>query len=150
MDYQVKDVSEPENNNLIERLNGTVRERTKVMRGMKTVESSGAILDGWVVHYNHFRPHMGLKNQTPAQAALAEIPLKQWDDVARLDVRPFSRKRVSLEKLEPKERQLRPPKPQEPKRRRDPFGVTRKNRLLGAPPNRGFLGDYSRRKRLFT
>jgi putative transposase len=55
------------NNNRIERLNGTVRERTKVQRGWKTMQT--AIPEGHRIQYNFVKPHMALENQTPAQAA---------------------------------------------------------------------------------
>jgi transposase-like protein len=54
-------------NNRIERLNGTVRERTKVQRGWKSMKTS--IPEGHRVFYNFLRPHMALDEQTPAQAA---------------------------------------------------------------------------------
>jgi len=55
------------NNNRIERLNGTVRERTKVQRGWKSIQS--AVPEGHRIFYNFVRPHMALGEQTPAQAA---------------------------------------------------------------------------------
>jgi transposase-like protein len=55
------------NNNRIERLHGTIRERNKVMRGIKKPNS--AIIEGQRIYYNHIRLHMGLKGKTPAEAA---------------------------------------------------------------------------------
>lgn len=85
------------NNNLIERLNGTIRERTKVMRGMKSKASAEAVVEGWNLHYNYFRPHESLHGNTPAGATGAETPLRNWEDVARLDVRPISHARSRME-----------------------------------------------------
>jgi transposase-like protein len=69
------------NTNLIERMHGTIKSRTKVMRGLHTVESAQLFLDGWLVHYNFFRPHMSLRDRTPAQVAGIRFPLRNWKDV---------------------------------------------------------------------
>jgi transposase-like protein len=55
------------NNNRVERLNGTLRERVKVQRGWKSMKT--AIPEGQRIQYNFVRPHMALDGQTPAQAA---------------------------------------------------------------------------------
>jgi transposase-like protein len=69
------------NTNLIERFHGTIKSRTKVMRGLHTVESARLFLDGWFVHYNFFRPYMSLRDRTPAQVAGIRFPLRNWKDV---------------------------------------------------------------------
>ncbi|HEX6253061.1 MAG TPA: DDE-type integrase/transposase/recombinase [Nitrososphaera sp.] len=55
------------NNNRVERLNGTLRERTKVSRGWKTGKTP--IAEGQRIHYNFVKPHMGLDGKTPAEAS---------------------------------------------------------------------------------
>jgi putative transposase len=55
------------NNNRIERLNGTLRERVKVQRGWKSMQTP--IAEGLRIHYNFVKPHEALDGQTPAQAA---------------------------------------------------------------------------------
>lgn len=55
------------NNNLIERLHGTKREREKVMRGLKTEETP--IVPMQDIYYNHVRPHQALEGKTPAETA---------------------------------------------------------------------------------
>ena len=55
------------NNNRIERLNGTLRERVKVQRGWKSMETP--IAEGQRIHYNFVKPHQALEGQTPAQRA---------------------------------------------------------------------------------
>jgi transposase-like protein len=77
-------ITSPLNNNLVERLNGTVRERTKVMRGMETKNTAEALIDGFVIHYNHMKPHEGLGGRTPAQAADILLLFKDWGEVAHL------------------------------------------------------------------
>lgn len=55
------------NNNVVERLNGTVRERNKVMRGLKNENT--VITKGFEIYYNFIRTHQALDGQTPAQKA---------------------------------------------------------------------------------
>ena len=69
------------NSNYIERFHGTLKERTKVMRGLHTIESARRFLDGWLVHYNFFRPHTSLRDMTPAQVAGIKFPFRNWKDV---------------------------------------------------------------------
>jgi transposase-like protein len=68
-------------NNSIERFHGTIKQRTKVMRGLHSKESARLVMDGWLVHYNFFRPHESLKGRTPAEVAGVEAPFKSWADV---------------------------------------------------------------------
>ena len=72
------------NNNLSERLQGTIRDRDKTLRGLKSRETGQAYVDGLVTRYNYFRPHESLKGKRPAQAAGSELPFTSWEDVAAL------------------------------------------------------------------
>lgn len=51
------------------------------MRGLRSMESARKYLDGWLVHYNFFRPHMSLNDQTPASVAGIKFPLRNWKGV---------------------------------------------------------------------
>ncbi|MFQ6052592.1 MAG: transposase [Candidatus Hydrothermarchaeota archaeon] len=62
-------------NNPIERFQGTIKERTKVMRGLTVFESSEEVLEGFVVYYNFIRRHVALKGRTPAEEAGIELEL---------------------------------------------------------------------------
>jgi hypothetical protein len=53
--------------NRIERMNGTQRERFKVQRGWKSMQTP--MPEGNHIFYNFVRPHMALDGQTPAEAA---------------------------------------------------------------------------------
>lgn len=53
------------NNNKMERLNGEVRDREKVMRGLKIQDTK--ILAGYQIYHTYFRPHMALNGKTPAE-----------------------------------------------------------------------------------
>lgn len=59
------------NNNRMERMNGEIRDREKVMRGLKKDDSS--IIDGYRIYHNYFRPHQGLSGKTPADLASITI-----------------------------------------------------------------------------
>lgn len=56
------------NQNAVERLHGTLKDRIRPMRGLKGEETVRTLLEGWVVHYNYVRKHQTLK-MTPAQAS---------------------------------------------------------------------------------
>lgn len=71
------------NTNLIERFHGTLKARTKVMRGLKKRETAKLIIDGWLVHYNFFRPHEALGDKTPAQKAGIKFPFRDWLDIVK-------------------------------------------------------------------
>lgn len=74
------------NNNRIERMNGTQRERFKVQRGWKSMQS--AIPEGNRIFYNYLRPHMALEGQTPAQVAGINLKLdgkgNRWMELIKL------------------------------------------------------------------
>jgi transposase-like protein len=53
------------NNNKMERLNGEVRDREKVMRGLKIVNTT--VLPGYQLYHNFLRPHEGIGDKTPAE-----------------------------------------------------------------------------------
>ena len=59
------------NNNRMERLNGKIRDREKVMRGLKKEDSP--IIIGMRIHHNFIRSHMALDGKTPSQACGIEI-----------------------------------------------------------------------------
>lgn len=55
------------NNNHIERLHGTIRQREKVMRGLK-IENT-PIIEGHRLFYNFIKPHEALDGKTPSEEA---------------------------------------------------------------------------------
>lgn len=68
------------NNNRIERLNGTLRERLKVQKGWKSKKSQ--IAEGQRIHYNFVKPHQALDGKTPAENA--GVHIKGWKDLLSL------------------------------------------------------------------
>jgi len=59
------------NNNKMERLNGEIRDREKVMRGLK--KSDTPVLTGYQIYHNYLRPHMSLDGKTPSEMAGIKI-----------------------------------------------------------------------------
>ncbi len=80
------------NNNLSERLQGTIKDRVKTMRGLDGLESGQRYFDGWVVQYNLFREHEGIKGQTPSEMAGVNPPFTEWADVVRVAATDTKRK----------------------------------------------------------
>jgi len=65
------------NNNKMERFNGEVRDREKVMRGLKKTDTP--ILKGYQLFHNYIREHEGLDGKTPAEACGIRIEGKnKW------------------------------------------------------------------------
>jgi transposase-like protein len=58
-------------NNKMERMNGEIRDREKVVRGVKKPDSP--LLQGYQLYHNFVRPHMALEGQTPADRAGIKI-----------------------------------------------------------------------------
>jgi transposase-like protein len=74
----VPSIRAPESNNLLERLNGTSKDRTKTMRAYDNDRGAAALSVGWQVHYNFVRNHLAL-GTTPALAAgLPDLGTFRW------------------------------------------------------------------------
>jgi transposase-like protein len=68
------------NNNKMERLNGEIRDREKVFRGLKKMDTP--ILDGMKVYYNYTKKHGALKGKTPSESALIKVEGKnRWKTI---------------------------------------------------------------------
>ena len=84
---QVEKFTSKPNNNIIERLHGTIKSRTKIMRDLKSPETAEMILDGFFVHYNFMRPHETLSKSgddtTPAMKANIKFPYENWEQLIR-------------------------------------------------------------------
>jgi putative transposase len=68
---------------LIERFHGTLKARTKVMRGLKNIETAHDFMNGWLVFYNYLRPHESLDGKTPAEVARVKYPYENWAGIIR-------------------------------------------------------------------
>jgi putative transposase len=66
---RIPNIRNRSNNNMVERLHGTIRQRNKVMRGLDEDSTAQTMMDGMRIYYNFIRPHMALNGRTPAQKA---------------------------------------------------------------------------------
>ncbi len=66
---RVPNIRDKSNNNMVERLHGTIRQRNKSMRGLNDEATAQTMMDGLQIYYNFLRPHMALDGKTPAQEA---------------------------------------------------------------------------------
>jgi len=73
------------NNNRIERFHGTVRERDKVMRAMKSERTAKTLMEGYRAYYNLIREHQALEGRTPSEVAGIETPIgnNKWLELIR-------------------------------------------------------------------
>jgi len=68
-------------NNMVERLHGTVRDRNKTQRGLKSEETM--FVKGHQLYYNFIRPHQGLNGYTPAHFAniYLDLGVNKWENL---------------------------------------------------------------------
>jgi transposase-like protein len=92
---RLKTLKEGTNNNIIERLHGTIKERTKVMRGLDNDETAQRMMDANRLYYNYLRPHQALNGKTPAEKAGIDLRLEgnKWEDLIRKAKNPESNQR---------------------------------------------------------
>jgi putative transposase len=105
----------------IERWHGTLKARTKVMRGLKNFESALDFTDAYLAYYNYLRPHESLDNNTPAEVAGISYPYRNWDDVirnykpkAKIEITHVERARLKLPRQHigrPHKTRITPPMP---------------------------------------
>ena len=73
-------------NNVLERMHGSIREREKVMRGIKVDDTP--IIPMNQIYYNFIRPHQGLKGRTPAEVAGIGIGGEnKWEELLKRSVK---------------------------------------------------------------
>src|SRR4030042_4238891 len=83
---QVNKFTEKPNNNIIERMQGTIKSRLKTMRGLKSIDTAKTVIDGFLINYNYFRPHetlSGIADTTPAQKAGIKFPYHSWEELIK-------------------------------------------------------------------
>lgn len=72
-----------ESTSRIERWHGTIKNRTKVMRGLKNIETAIDFVAGFLSFYNYLRPHESLNGKTPAKEAGINYPYQNWEGLIR-------------------------------------------------------------------
>lgn len=65
------DISDISDSKVTERLNGEVRDREKVVRGLKNIDIN--VLPGYQPYHNFIRPREGIGNMTPAEKCSINI-----------------------------------------------------------------------------
>jgi transposase-like protein len=70
----------------IERFHSTLKDRTKVIRSFRDLETLIQFTDGWLIYYNYFRPHTAIDGKTPAEQAGIKYDVKNWADLSRVPV----------------------------------------------------------------
>ena len=70
----------------IERFHSILKERTKVMKAFRNIDTLIQFTDGFLVYYNYLKPHHSLKGKTPAEVAKVDYDVKNWMDICRLPV----------------------------------------------------------------
>lgn len=110
--FKVK--SSGESTSQIERFHGTIKDRTKVMRAFRDIETLHQFMDGYLTYYNFFKPNEALNGKTPAEAAKIDYQVKNWKDLSQSpvskDTELQSHKRIKITKpmlrISPKFRRL--------------------------------------------
>ncbi len=74
-----------QNNQMVERLNGTVRDRVKPMRGFGNVETAEIMTSAFRNYYNFIKPHNALGGLTPANMAGigVENSKNKWEELLK-------------------------------------------------------------------
>jgi len=75
-----------ESTSKIERFHETLKERTKVMKAFRDIETLNTFTQGFLVYYNFLKPHESLDGKTPAEKAKVRYPVKTWADVVNQPV----------------------------------------------------------------
>src|SRR4030042_2804131 len=88
-----------ESTSKIERFHGTLKDRTKVIRAFRDLETLIQFTDGWLIFYNYFRPHTSIEGKTPAEKAGIKYDVKDWADLAKI---PVPKKVEHLSHISPK------------------------------------------------
>jgi len=76
--------------NILERFQGTLKDRTDVIRGFGNMSTARLLTDGWLIHYNFFKEHTALGNVPPARKMGISLPFKDWGDILTNSLYPHT------------------------------------------------------------
>lgn len=77
---QGKPFTDTNSTNVIERFHRTLKDRTKVIRGFKNMDTARLLTQAWLVHYNFFKEHTTL-GDVPPGVRMGTTPIKDWAEV---------------------------------------------------------------------
>jgi putative transposase len=75
--------TDQDSTNMIERFQGTLKQRTRVIHHFRDLETARLLTEGWLIHYNFFKEHELLGNVSPAKHMKVGLPFQDWNDVVR-------------------------------------------------------------------
>lgn len=75
-----------ESTSKVERFHETLKERTKVMKAFRDIDTLITFSEGFLTYYNFLKPHEALKGKTPAEKAKLRYDIKTWADVVNMPV----------------------------------------------------------------
>ena len=93
---RVPSIRAKKSNNLVERLNGTEKDRVKVMRGMHGKRGPKLLMEGLRVHYNMVRHHDELGSTPAVAAGLPDPPDLRWQSIIDQSSRPIPRGQAEI------------------------------------------------------
>jgi len=80
---RVPSIRAKKSNNLVERLNGSEKDRIKVMRGLHGRMGPKLLVEGFRVHYNMVRNHSALGSTPAAAAGLPRLKRFRWEEALK-------------------------------------------------------------------
>lgn len=69
--------------NVIERFHGTLKQRTEVIHHFNNLETAQLLTEGWLIHYNFFKEHESLDNESPVKHMGVAMPFNNWNDIVK-------------------------------------------------------------------
>lgn len=95
-----------ESTSKVERFHETLKERTKVMKAFRDIDTLTEFAKGFLTYYNFLKPHEALNGKTPAERAKLRYDVKTWADVVNMpvpvEVERASHTRPRLQLVQPK------------------------------------------------
>ena len=82
-----------QNNNRLERLNGSVKRRVKPMGAFRSMKGARTFAAGYRIYHNFVKPHRALGGRTPAEAAGLSDRRLGWDELTARKARRRARSR---------------------------------------------------------
>jgi putative transposase len=80
---RIPNIRDKSNNNMVERLHGTIRQRSKVMRGLDDEATAQTMMEGMRLYYNFLRVHSALDGKKPAQKAKISVEPQTWQSLIK-------------------------------------------------------------------